>query len=173
LNKRSRVYDLILILMGAIIALLSTVLTELWLIPAKQEKLHHQELLENRLSRLYTPLILATGKGEFSMTGDIIFYKVREIMDQYGYLADQEVMDKYIEFFGLCRFASYDDLRRGSFLSKPLPNDVIVEIVKQGRPPLKWDADSLDKAIQVEKDFNQILLKHYKRARDTFLLAND
>jgi hypothetical protein len=98
LIKRSSVYDLFLVLVGAIIALFGTVLTELWLIPVRQQKLHHQELLENRLSRLYTPLFLATGKGEFSMTGDIIFYKVREIMDQYGYLADQQVMDKYIEF---------------------------------------------------------------------------
>jgi hypothetical protein len=59
---------------GAIIALLSTMLTELWLTPAKQHKLHQQELMENRLSRLYSPLILATGKGQFSMTGDLIFY---------------------------------------------------------------------------------------------------
>ncbi len=173
MSERSGVYDLLLVLLGAIIALLSTVLTELWLIPTKQQKLHHQELLENRLSRLYTPLILATGKGQFSMTGDIVFYKVREIMDQYGYLGDQEVINKYIDFFALCRFANYDDLRRGSSLSKPLPDDVIIEIVKQRRPPLKWDEDSLKKATQVEKDFNQVLLKHYKRAREAFSMGNE
>ena len=173
MDKRPWVHDLILVLVGAAIALSSNVLNELWLIPRKQQKLHHQELLENRLSRLYTPLILATDKGQFSMTRDITFYKVREIMDQYGYLADQEVMNKYIEFFSLCRFASYDDLRGGSSLSKPLPNDVIIEIVKQGKPPLKWGADSLEKAIKLEKEFNQVLLKHYKRAREAFLIENE
>jgi hypothetical protein len=107
------------------------------------------------------------------MTGEITFYKVQGIMNDHGYLADQEVMDKYIEFVGLCRFASYDDLKAGSLVQKPLPGDVIIEIVKQRRPPLKWDADSLEKAIQVEKDFNEVLLKHYKRARKTFSIGNE
>ena len=38
LKERSRVYDLLLILVGAIISLSGTTLTELWLIPAKQQR---------------------------------------------------------------------------------------------------------------------------------------
>ena len=80
------------VLVGAITALFGTLLPELWFIPAKQHKLHQKQLMENRLSRLYTLLVLATGRGQFSMTGDIVFFKVQEIMEEHGYLADDEVI---------------------------------------------------------------------------------
>jgi len=94
LIERSRGYDLVLVLVGALTALVGTILTELWLIPAKQHRLHQAQLMEDRLSKLYTPLVLATGMGQFSITGDIVFFKVREIMTASGYLADDEVIKK-------------------------------------------------------------------------------
>jgi len=106
------------------------------------------------------------------MTSDLVFYKVQGIMDEYSHLADSEVVDKYIEFVSLCRFAGYEDLRTGSSIQKPFPNDLILEIVKQKNPPLKWTANSLEEAVRVEKDFNRILLKHYDRARHSFLAKN-
>ena len=130
MEKRPIYYDVLIILIGAGIALVGTILSELWLIPAKQNKIHAQQLIEYKLSKLYTPLIIATGKGQFSMTGDIIFYKVHEIMEEYGYLSDDEVINKYIEFFGLCRFAGFDELLEGSLFSEPLSRDVILEIAQ-------------------------------------------
>ena len=82
-------------------------------------------------------------------------------------------MDKYLEFVGLCRFAGYDDLKDGSLISRPLPDNVIIEIIKQRKPPLKWDVDSQEKAIKMEKDFYQVLLKHYTGARKTFSIGNE
>ena len=107
------------------------------------------------------------------MTSDLVFYKVQDIMDEYGYLADPEVVDKHIEFVSLCKFAGYEDLRTGSLIQKPIPNEVVLEIVKQKRPPLKWTANSLEEAIRVEKEFNRILLKHYDGSRHSFLKRND
>ena len=173
MNERSRIFDLLLILVGAFTALFGTILTELWLIPVKQSKLHQYELIEKRMSMLYTPLIIATASGQLSMIGDLVFHKVYEIMEEHGYLADEEVMNKYLEFLGLCMFASYDDLKEGSVFSQPLPSDVIIEVVRQRKPPLKWSADSLEKAIKVEKEFIQLLLKYYEEARKTFHIGNE
>lgn len=167
-NKKLRVYDLVLIFVGSIITLFGTVISELWLIPAKQHKLHQTELIENRLSKLYTPLIIATGKGQFSMTSDIVFYRVYEIMESYGYLADKEIVDKYIEFIDLCRFADYNELKEGASLPMPLSNDIIIEIIKQRKPPLKWTSESLRKALHAEKRFIRLLLKHYNEAQQSF-----
>jgi len=94
-------------------------------------------------------------------------------MDEYGYLADQEVMDKYLEFVGLFRFAGYEDLKAGSLTSRPLPDDIIMEIIKERKMPLMWDGDSLLKALQVEKDFMKLLLQHYERARKKFLIGTE
>lgn len=172
MSERSRIFDLLLILVGAFTALFGTILTELWLIPAKQNKLHQNELIENRLSKLYAPLIIATANGQFSMTGDLVFYRVYEVMEEYGYLADDEMMNKYLEFVGLCRFTGYDDLKEGSPISKPLPIDVIIEVVRQRKPPLEWTADSLEKAIKVEKEFIELLLMDYDKSRKTFYIVN-
>ena len=173
MNDRSRIYDALLIVLGAFIAFIGTVFTELWLGPAKQAKIHQHEIIEHRLSKLYAPLVLATGKGAFSMTSDLVFYKVQNIMDDYSYLADSEVVDKYIKFVSLCRFAGYEDLRTGTSIHKPLSSDVILEIVKQRKPPLKWTPSSLKEAIQMEKDFNIVLLKYYDSARKRYLTGDD
>jgi len=93
-------------------------------------------------------------------------------MEEYGYLADDEMMNKYLEFVGLCRFTGYDDLKEGSPISKPLPIDVIIEVVRQRKPPLEWTADSLEKAIKVEKEFIELLLMDYDKSRKTFYIVN-
>ena len=169
LKNQSWISGLAPVLLGALIAYLGTITSELWLIPAKQEKIHRNEIAELKFSKLYAPLVLATGKGQFSMTGDMVFYKVHEIMEEYGHLADEELVTKYIEFLGLSKSASYDDLKSGSPIQMPLPDDVVIEIIKQRKAPLVWTPSRLEKALKVEQEFNAILLEKYSKAREAFL----
>jgi len=79
---------------------------------------------------------------------------------------------KYVAFCGLCRFADFNDLSSGTLFPKPISNEIIVEIVRQQKPPLKWSADSLKKALKAEKEFNEVLLQRYEKAREAFFNDN-
>ena len=150
---------ILLIVLGSVLTIAGSVVSELWLIPAKQEKLRRQEIAEMKFSRLYAPLILATGKGELSMASDLVFYRVQDIMERYGYLGSPELIDRYIQFVMDCQFASYEELRSGGLMTKPLPKEVIVEIVKQRKPPLAWSAGSLEDALESEKSSKRFFWK--------------
>lgn len=161
--------NLIFLFAGSIMTLILTIATHLWLIPYQEKRLHQYELIEQKVSKLYQPLMLATGYGNLSLASDIPFYKVLHILEEYGYLADQEVIDVYIEFLKLCRFANYDDLSKGTMLQKPIPEGVILEIIRRGDPPLKWTASSLKTANEVDKKFHVILKRYYKQAYNDFI----
>ena len=153
------------LLVGGCLPLVTLIIDRFWLTPKTVSIMHQRELLEYRVSRLYAPLVVVTAGGQFSMTSDLVFYKVLDIMSEYGYLADDEVMNKYIEFLTICRFASYHDLTQGSSLRGPLPREVVLEIIKQRRPPLKWTPSSLERAIRVEKEFYRLLFLYYRKAK--------
>ena len=99
------------VILGAIISLFGSMATQYWFIPMRMQKIHQQQLVEDRFSKLYAPFVLVTGKGNISLTSDIPFYKVKDIMEKYGYLADPEVIDKYVAFLSACKFATYQDLK--------------------------------------------------------------
>lgn len=77
---------------GTVIALVGTIIAHVWLIPAQEKKLHKYELAEQKVSKIYQPIMLSTGCGNLTLTSDITFRKARRILEQYGHLADQEVI---------------------------------------------------------------------------------
>ncbi|HDH99019.1 MAG TPA: hypothetical protein ENF70_07820 [Deltaproteobacteria bacterium] len=163
-KKASPWLTVVYIIIGAAVSLTVTVLTQLYLIPSREIKLHMYQQKEHRVTRLYQPLLVSTGYGNFSMTAPGVFFKVNKIMESYGYLADQEVVEKYIEFLKLVRFVNYNDLREGNFIQKPASENLIIELIRQGVTPLEWTASSLEKALKVEKEFQNVVRKHYKEA---------
>ena len=100
--------EIIFLFLGAAIGFSVTASIEHWVEPAKQAKIHQHKIIEHRLSELYAPLITATGKGEFSMMSCLVFYEVQDIMDNYSYLADSELVHKYIEVLKLIEFVSIE-----------------------------------------------------------------
>ena len=166
--------NLLFIIAGSVLTLVGTVITHLWLIPAQEKSLHRYELLEQKVSKLYQPILLATGYGNLSLTSDITFHKVRHILEEYGHLADQEVMSKYIEFLKLCKFANYSDalISEGvpyNGLEFPKPEELIIEAFKRGDLPLKWDSKKLNEALKVEKEFQEVLSQYYDKAYTEFV----
>jgi len=172
--------NLLFIIAGSVLTLVGTVITHLWLIPAQEKSLHRYELLEQKVSKLYQPILLATGYGNLSLTSDITFHKVRHILEEYGHLADQEVMNKYIQFLKLCKFGSYlEAIESQSFpiisqdIPKPkalsIPEELIIESFKRGDLPLKWDSEKLNEALKVEKEFQEVLSKYYDKAYNEFV----
>ena len=61
----------------------------------------------------------------------------------------------------------------GSIITKPLPNDFVIEITKQRMPPIKLTPSRLDQVLEVEKEFNELLMKYYEKARTEFLKKVD
>lgn len=169
LNKRFAWLPALYLIIGAMLTFGGTVFSELYLIPSKEMRVSLNKQREYRLSKLYQPLLLATKYGNFSMTSDLIFYEIDQIMKNYGYLADQEVIDKYIEFTKVCRFAGYEDLVRGVSFKPGLSENVILEIIKQRKPPLMWTANSLESAVKIEKEFHELLVKYYEKARKNLM----
>ena len=157
------------VIIGSVLTLTMTILTHLWLIPAQEKRLHGYELAEQKVSKLYQPILLATAHGNSSITSPATFNKVWHILEEYGHLADPEFIDKFIEFFKLCKFAGYDDLSKGTMLQKPFPENIIIEIIKKGDQMLMWSASSLEDALKVEKGFHAVLLKYYERAKKEFI----
>ncbi len=87
---------LIAVLGGGLLPVVAAIATHLWLIPVQEKRLHKYEMAEQKVSKLYQPMLLATGYGSFSITSDIPFHKVWGILGQYGHLAEQEVMDEFL-----------------------------------------------------------------------------
>jgi hypothetical protein len=89
-------------------------------------------------------------------------------MDQYGHLAEPELMRKYIEFLKNCHFAGIEDMKYQESYKGKLPenlkDNLILELVRQGKAPLMWDADSLEQALKIEKEMTVILQKAYEKA---------
>jgi hypothetical protein len=168
INNKINWPTLLSVIIGGVMTLIGSIVTQLYLVPMKEIKTHQYALVESKLSKLYQPLLLATGYGNFSITSDIPFWKVYSILENYGYLADADFMGKYVEFLKFCRFARYDDLKEGGLIQRPLPESIIVEIIKQGKPPLKWDADSLENALKIEKEFTSLLIKFHEKAFKDF-----
>jgi hypothetical protein len=135
---------------------------------SQQEKTHLRELLEDRLSKLYQPLMLATCNGKCSLVGDITFYKVYDIMEKHGYIAAPELMEKYLSFLSLCEFAGYEDLQRGSLVQGPPPPDVLLEIIRGKLFPLKYGSVLFKKMNAADKEFQAELKKCYEDAYEGF-----
>ncbi|RLB30251.1 MAG: hypothetical protein DRH11_15100, partial [Deltaproteobacteria bacterium] len=57
-----------------------------------------------------------------------------------------------------------NDLRKGNFIQKPASENLIIELIRQGVTPLKWTPSSLEKALKVEKEFQNVVRRHYKEA---------
>jgi len=163
--------NLLFLFVGSAMTLILTIATHLWLIPSQEKRLHRYEQIEQKVSKLYQPMMLATGYGNLSLASDIPFYKVLHILEDYGHLADQEVIDKFIEFLKLCRFADYDDLSSGTSLQNPIPEGIIKEILRRGDPPLKWTGNSLEEANKVDEEFHIILKKYYEQAYKNFKMS--
>jgi len=161
--------NLLFVVAGVIPAFILNITTYLWLIPSKEKSLHQYELIEQKVSKLYQPMMLATGYGNLSLASDIPFHKVLHLLEDYGHLADREVMDKFIEFLKLCRFAGYDDLSSGTMLQKSIPESIIKGILRRGDPPLKWTSSSLKEAIKADEEFHIILKKFYEQAYNKFI----
>jgi hypothetical protein len=166
------------IFLGGILTLSSTVITYLWLIPSQEKKIHQYELAEHKVSRLYQPILIATGYGNFSLTSDVTFHKVRRIMEEFSYLADKEVTDRYIDFLKHCQFMNMAEMLGTMPWSldldwvpgkRQLPESVIAEFVRTTHLPLKWTGSKLEKALAVEKEFQKALLKYYAKAYREFL----
>jgi len=64
------------------------------------------------------------------------------------------------------RFANYKDLREGNFIQTPASEKLIIELIRQGVTPLEWTAISLEKALKVEREFQNVVRKHYEEAVD-------
>ena len=163
--------NLLFLFIGSALAIIPDTANHLWLVPYQEKRLHRYEQIEQKVSKLYQPMLLATGYGNLSLTGDIPFYKVLHLFEDYGYLADHEVIDKFIEFLKLCRFANYDDLSNGTGIQKPIPEDIIKEIIRRGDPPLEWTASTLKEANKVDKEFNIVLKKYYEQAYKDFKMS--
>jgi hypothetical protein len=155
---------LIAVLVGGLLPVVAATATHLLLIPAQEKRIHEYEMAEQKVSKLYQPMLLATGYGRFSIASDIPFYKVLGILEQFGHLADQEVMDKHLSFLEHCKFAGYDEIVRGLTPTKAPPEKLIIEVLKERKPPLKWTSDSLKVALEAEKEFLTSLKIHYQRA---------
>jgi hypothetical protein len=171
-KNSSGLQSFLFIIAGSVLALIGTIITNLWLIPAQEKRIHKYELAEQKVSKLYQPILFSTGYGNVTMTSDIPFYKVKRILENYGYLADQEVIEKFLEFQKLCVFADYDELVERTDMKgivRGLPDSVLVEILKTGNMPLKWHTDSLESALKVEKEFQEVLSRYYKKAYDEFM----
>jgi hypothetical protein len=160
---------LIAVVVGGLVSIATTTILQLWVIPAKEWKGHLRDLQEQRLSKLYQPLIIATRDGEASIVSDVTFYRVYSIMNQYGYLAQPELMEKYLDFLRLCEFAGYEDLTAGSFLQRPPPDAVLLEIVKEKHFPLKYTADRLEKLNNRAGEFQSELKERYDEAYRGFI----
>ena len=168
-NRGSSWQTLIMVVIGSVLTLILTVVTHLWLIPSQEKRMHRYELAEQKVSKLYQPILLSTGYGNLTLTSPGPFMEVKKTLKEYGHLADEEVIDKFIDFLKLCDFANYEDLTKGSSLQKPLPDDIILEIIRKGDPVLKWDSTSLANALKVEKEFYSVVRKYYKKAYEDFM----
>ncbi|MCF8146400.1 MAG: hypothetical protein K9N21_21035 [Deltaproteobacteria bacterium] len=165
-NERGRSFwtPLLAVILGGLVSIATTAILQLWLIPAKEWKGHIRELQEQRLSKLYQPLTIATLDGQATIVSDVTFYRVWSIMNEYGYLAHPELMEKYLAFLRLCEFAGYEDLKEGSFHQRPPPDELVLEIVKEKHFPLKYTAERLEKLNVSAKEFQSELKKRYREA---------
>lgn len=162
------------IVIGSVLTLILTIVTHVWLIPAQEKSLHKYELAEQKVSKLYQPILLATGYGNLSLTSDITFHKVRRTLEEYGHLADQEVIYKFIQFLKLCKFGSYSDVKEldSTWAKGPalhMPDTLIIEAFKRGDLPLMWDHGKLNEALKVEKEFQEVLSNRYEKAYKEFM----
>lgn len=167
----TRLRDIIIAaLVGAVVSMAVTFATNLWIMPLIGKQQRKFQIIEQRLSNLYQPIMIATANGNFSLTSDIPFYKVRRVMEQYGYLADSKLSAKYVEFLKSCRFASLTDLLYKTEIGSRLPTDALREVIKIGSEsaPFAWTASTLPEALAKEKEFVTLFKEEYQKALRDF-----
>jgi len=165
-----------LIATGSILTLILTIITHLWLIPSQEKRMHRYEMAEQKVSKFYQPILIATANGNLTITSDVVFHKVRRIMEEYSHLADKEVTDKFIAFYKLCEFADLKDMIMQlteymalSQRKRALPEVVLAEIIKNKELPLKWHVGNLENALEAEKAFQTVLKEYYQKAYEDFI----
>ena len=115
MNAGTRLRDIVVAaIVGAVTSLAMSLaisyVTNVCIMPLRDKQQRKFQITEQRLSNLYQPIMIATANGNVTMTSDIPFWKVYRVMEQHGYLAEEKVMNKYIEFLGACHFASLGDI---------------------------------------------------------------
>lgn len=171
MNTNTRLRDIIAAaLIGAFVSLGVSFSTNLWIMPKRDKQQRNFQITEQRLSLLYQPIMIATANGNFTMTSEIPFYKVYRVMEQYGYLADNKLMTKYIQFLGACRFANLSDIVSKTYVYPKISPDMLKEIIKMRpeNPPFAWTASTLPEALTKEKEFIGIFKEDYQKALQDF-----